>query len=183
MAPPPTITIDQFAELLDEPKKLIRPALIPQSLFSAIPHLALLQGKNTDDPHISRTWYLHQQYAKKRVVDSLINLGQSQALKDPFLCAMWKSVILDHFVNFEKLYATLEKGYDHNDKPKDFMGGFSLIKKDFALAKKLVCTESDWTHVFDAWMAGVVLFYPHREDELAKYQSKIVNFCQHILKG
>ncbi|KAG5730697.1 hypothetical protein E4T56_gene4054 [Termitomyces sp. T112] len=176
----PTITIDQLAELLGEPKKPVGSTLIPQSLLSTVPHLALLQGKTADDPHIAKTWYFRQQYAKEKVVDSLINLGQSQALKDPISRAMWKLVILNHFVDLEKLYATLDKGYDHNDEPKDFMGGFSLVKKDFASAKKPVCTESDWTRAFDAWMAGVILFYPHREDKLSKYRSKIINFCQHI---
>ncbi|KNZ72386.1 hypothetical protein J132_03477 [Termitomyces sp. J132] len=179
----PTITIDQLAKLLGEPKKPVGSTLVPQSLLSAVPHLALLQGKTADDPYIAKTWYLRQQYAKEKVVDSLINLGQSQALKDPISRAMWKLVILDHFVDLKKLYATLNKGYDHNDEPKDFMGGFSLVKKDFTSAKKPVRTESDWTHAFDAWMAGVILFYPHREDELSKYQSKIVDFCQHIPNG
>ncbi|KAG5724681.1 hypothetical protein E4T56_gene3738 [Termitomyces sp. T112] len=165
----PTITIDQLAELLGKPKKPVGSTLVPQSLLSTVPHLALLQGKTADNPHIAKTWYLHQQYAKEKVVDSLINLGQSQALKDPISCAMWKLVILDHFVDLEKLYATLDKGYDHNNEPKDFMGSFSLVKKDFASAKKPVHTESDWTRAFDAWMAGVILFYPHRKDELSKY--------------
>ncbi|KNZ71578.1 hypothetical protein J132_08089 [Termitomyces sp. J132] len=178
-----TISFEQLAELLGEPKKPVGSALIRQSLLLAVLHLALLQGKTAKDPHITQTWYLHQQYAKEKMVDYLINLTQSQILKDPILHTMWKLVILDHFIDFEKLYVTLNKGYNNNDEPKDFMGGFSLVKKDFTSAKKPVCTKSDWTQAFDAWMAGVVLFYPHQEDKLLKYRSKITDFCQQILNG
>ncbi|KAG6871150.1 hypothetical protein C0995_007748, partial [Termitomyces sp. Mi166 len=101
----------------------------------------------------------------------------------PISRAMWKLIILDHYVNFEKLYATLEKGYDYQDKPKDFGSGFSLVKKDQATAKHAVCTESDWSRTFNAWLAGVLIFYPHQEEELRSYRNRIIDFCHSIPNG
>ncbi|KAG6899588.1 hypothetical protein C0995_005626 [Termitomyces sp. Mi166 len=150
------LTFEQFAELFGDNRTTVKSSSLPRSVLNAAPHLVQLQSKVTmADPHIAK------QYACKKVVDLLINLGQSQPLKDPILRAMWKPIILDHYVDFEKLYATLEKGYDHQDKPKDFGGGFSLVKKDQATAKCAVHTESDWSRTFDAWLAGVLIFYPH----------------------
>ena len=51
----------------------------------------------------------------------------------------------------------MEPGYDHHDEPKDFHGGFALVKKDQAVAKKPVVTEADWTRVFGTWAVGVTL--------------------------
>ncbi|KAG5336894.1 hypothetical protein C0989_011640, partial [Termitomyces sp. Mn162] len=99
------------------------------------------------DVVITNGWYslLHQEYSKEKVIDLLIILGQSQQLKDPISRAMWNLVVLDQFVDFDKLYATLSRSYDHYDEPKDFAAGFSLVKKDVATAKRPVKSESDWT--------------------------------------
>ncbi|KAG6863404.1 hypothetical protein C0993_011679, partial [Termitomyces sp. T159_Od127] len=177
------ITTDQLAELLGDSRNVAGASAIPQSVLSAVPHLVDLQNKVSDDPHISRTWYLRHEYTKEKVVDSLISLGQSQPLKEPISRAMWKLVILDQFVDFDKLYATFDRGYDHSDEPKDFMGGFSLIRKDHASAKRPVRTEYDWIRTFDAWMEAVVLFYPHREEELVRYRNRIMDFCRSIPNG
>lgn len=48
---------------------------------------------------------------------------------------MWKLVILNQYINFKKLYATFDKRYNHDDELKDFIGGFSVIKKDHTTAK------------------------------------------------
>ncbi|KAG6894241.1 hypothetical protein C0993_012003 [Termitomyces sp. T159_Od127] len=179
----PAVTIEQLAELLGDPKKTTEASPIPQSTLTAVPHLASLQNKVSEDPHISRTWYLRHEYSKEKVVDSLISLGQSQPLKEPISRAMWRLVILDQFVDFDKLYATFDRGYDHADEPKEFMGGFSLVRKDHASARKPVRTEYDWIRTFDAWMAAVVLFYPHREEELLRYRNRILDFCRTIPNG
>ncbi|KAG6894863.1 hypothetical protein C0993_010579 [Termitomyces sp. T159_Od127] len=140
--------------------KPLETSSIPQSLLDVAPHLAKLQSQVSADPHIAKTWELRQEYGKERIVDSLIDLGQLQRVKDPISRAMWKLVIMDHYVDFEKLYATLDKAYDHNDEPKDFLAGFSLVKKDHAVARRPILSGSDWSRTFDAWMAAVVVFYP-----------------------
>ncbi|KAG6881850.1 hypothetical protein C0993_012649, partial [Termitomyces sp. T159_Od127] len=153
---------------------------IPRSLLDVAPHLAQLQSQVSADPHIAKTWELRQEYGKERIVDSLIDLGQLQRVKDPISRAMWKLVIMDQYVDFEKLYATLDKAYDHNDEPKDFMAGFSLVKKDHAVARRPILSESDWSRTFDAWMAAVIVFYPHHETELSSYRGHILDFFRSL---
>ncbi|KAG6895387.1 hypothetical protein C0993_009619, partial [Termitomyces sp. T159_Od127] len=179
----PLLSLVCLAELLQESNTPINESSsIPQSVFTAVPHLAQLSSRTLSDSHIARTWQLRQEYAKERVIDPLVNLGQSQLLRDPISRAMWRLVILDHYVDFEKLYATLDRGYDQHDDPKDFGGGFSLVRKDQANAKRPICSEADWTRVFDAWKAAVVIFYPHRSSELEVYREQILDFF-HSLPG
>ena len=45
------------------------------------------------------------------------------------------------YVNFEKLYATMDQTYNHQDDSKDFVGGFALVWKDVVSSKKMVRTE------------------------------------------
>ncbi|KAG6873010.1 hypothetical protein C0995_003971 [Termitomyces sp. Mi166 len=80
-----SLTLEQIRELLGEPKNASESSIIPQSVLAAVPHLAQLQSKVSSTPHIAKTWELRQEYAKEKVVDSLISLGQSQPLKDPIL--------------------------------------------------------------------------------------------------
>lgn len=180
---PATIALDQLAEIFGEPKVASLHFSIPQSVLVLAPHLAEMQGQVLEDLHISKTWGLHHEYAKEKVVDSLIDLAQTHPLKDPISRAVWKLVILDCFVDFDKLYATFDKEYNHNDEPKDFVGGFSLIKKDYATAKRLVRTEADWIRTYDAWMVAVLLFYPHQHNELSKYRVRILDLCRSIQNG
>ncbi|KAG6876829.1 hypothetical protein C0993_012785 [Termitomyces sp. T159_Od127] len=56
---------------------------IPQSLLDVAPHLAQLQSQVSADPHIAKAWELQQEYGKKRIVNSLIDLEQLQKVKDP----------------------------------------------------------------------------------------------------
>ncbi|KAG6864000.1 hypothetical protein C0993_009665 [Termitomyces sp. T159_Od127] len=65
-AQPTSLMIEQLAKLLGEPKKSPGTSTIPQFLLTAVPHLAVLQNKVLDDPHILRTWYLCQEYSKKK---------------------------------------------------------------------------------------------------------------------
>ncbi|KAG6893481.1 hypothetical protein C0992_009812 [Termitomyces sp. T32_za158] len=129
-------SLEQIADALGRPN--IAPHLtgIPQATLSAVPHLARLQSKVSADPYISETWRLRQEYAQELALDPLITLGQSLHVKDPISRAMWKLIILDHFVDFDKLYATLGQGYDQHDEAKDIAPGFSLVKKDVASAKR-----------------------------------------------
>ncbi|KAG5349888.1 hypothetical protein C0989_001386 [Termitomyces sp. Mn162] len=173
-------SFDHIVNLLGQSKSLSNTSRIPQSVLAMAPHLANLQSKVSADPYIAKTWVLCQEYSKEKVIDSLIILGQLQQLKDPISCAMWKLVMLDQFVDFDKLYVMLDRGYGHYDKPKDFSGGFSSVKKDVTTVKRPVKSELDWTRVFDAWMAAVILFYPHHENELFAYRTRILDFCQNI---
>ncbi|KAG6893564.1 hypothetical protein C0992_009512, partial [Termitomyces sp. T32_za158] len=122
-------------------------------------------------------------YGKSMRRNQLLTPSSGLDKLKPILRAMWKLIIFDHYVDFDKLYATLAKGYNQQDDPKDFAAGFSLVKKDVATAKRPVRSESDWMRVFDAWAEAVCVFYPHREDELSLYRAKIVDFCRNIPNG
>ena len=43
-------------------------------------------------------------------------------------------------------------------------------------AKKSVHTSSEWSRVFAAWKAGVLILYPHRAAELNTYLAQISEF-------
>jgi hypothetical protein len=94
---------------------------------------------------------------------------QQQKLDEPIPRLIWREIVQDRFVNFEKLYASMDLGYDHQDKLKDFPSGYAIVKKDQASAKRLIQTEAEWIRVFGAWMEGVGLLYPHRVTELQEY--------------
>ncbi|KAJ6615963.1 hypothetical protein B0H10DRAFT_2435209 [Mycena sp. CBHHK59/15] len=53
-------------------------------------------------------------------LDPIIDVMQLQTMVDPLPRTIWRLIIQDHFVDFEKLYAALGTGYDHQDEPKDF---------------------------------------------------------------
>ena len=69
---------------------------------------------------------------RDNVTDLPINFGQLQKVKDPISRTTWKLVILDQFVNFKMLYATLDWGYVQNDEPRDFVRESSSLVKDHA---------------------------------------------------
>jgi hypothetical protein len=52
-------------------------------------------------------------------------------MPDPIPWSIWRDILLDKYVDFKKLYAGMDRGYDHDDEPKDFMSGYSIVKKDY----------------------------------------------------
>ncbi|KAF8868113.1 hypothetical protein CPB84DRAFT_1819515 [Gymnopilus junonius] len=82
---------------------------------------------------------------------------QTRQLVDPLPRSVWKLIIQDLYVDFEKVYASTDWEYCHCDDLKEFAGRFSL---------KPVKSEGEWIRVFKAWRAGVKCLYPHREMEL-----------------
>jgi hypothetical protein len=99
---------------------------------------------------------------------------QWHPMPDPVPRSIWRDVILDKFVDFEKLYAGMDRGYDHDDEPKDFSSSpYSIVKKDHFRAKKSVSTEAEWTRVARTWKRAVELLYPHRKTELESYMGII----------
>jgi len=103
--------------------KCSAPQSLPASILALALHLAELLASTISDPHIKETWKLQQAIGTDKTIDSLINLMQVQPLADPIPCSIWCLVIQDHFVNFKKLFASMDKGYDNNNKPHDFGGG------------------------------------------------------------
>jgi hypothetical protein len=160
----PSVPSDSLATLLG----LRRPsaALLSPSLLTAAPHLAHLSS-STGDSHIDKTCDLRSRFAAEK--DTLVELVQRQHFVDPVPRSLWRLIVQDRYVDFEKLFSALVSGYDHYDDPTDFHGGYVLIKKDQATARKPVESEADWLRCFHAWKAAVCFLYPHRADELTSY--------------
>ena len=161
----------RLAELLGESEPAA-PSGFPSSVLDAAPHLKELGSRAFDDPHLGTTWRLRRAYEKE--VDGVVDGMRAQDLAQPLARSVWRSIIEDRYVDFEKLFATMDPGYDPNDDAKDFAGGFALIKKENVSVKRSIHTESEWNRVFAAWKDGVTLLYPHRESELCGYL-RIVN--------
>jgi len=156
----------RLAELLGESEPAA-PSGFPASVLEAAPHLKELGSRAYDDPHLGTTWRLRRAYEKE--VDGVVDGMRAQDLEQPLARSVWRSIIEDRYVDFEKLFATMDPGYDPNDDAKDFAGGFALVKKESVSAKRSIHTESEWNRVFAAWKDGVTLLYPHRETELRGY--------------
>jgi hypothetical protein len=141
------------------------------SVLAKAPHLARLSDFTATEPHLEKTQELLSVYSPQSSQDILVNKAQFAPVGDPLPRTIWRKILLDSFVDFEKLFAAMDKGYDHHNDPKDFGNGYALVKKDQAFSKRLLCTEADWTRVFGAWSAGVAFFFPHREAELCDYRT------------
>lgn len=105
---------------------------------------------------------------------------QQQPLDDPIPRSIWRDIIQDRFVNFEKLFASMDRGYDHHDEPRSFHGEFALVRKDQFVLKKPLLTEAQWIRVFSSWSKGVVLVYAHREQELEAYKRFVMDLFRAI---
>jgi hypothetical protein len=163
----PSVGLGDLARIFD----LARPraTVIPSDVLAEAPHLREYLKATHADSHLEQTWKLRQVYSTEKAIDAIIDLMQRQSMPDPLPRSIWKDIILDKYVDFEKLYASMDRGYDHDDAPKDFGGGYSIIKKDHFRAKKPVQTESEWMRVARAWRQGAELLYPHRKEELITY--------------
>ena len=174
------LSAEDLAKLLGVERSA--PQSLPASVLALAPHLAELSTSAISDPHIEETWKLRQAIGTDKTIDSLVNLMQVQPLADPIPRSIWRSVIQDHFVDFEKLFASMDKGYDHNDEPRDFGGGYALIKKEQASAKRSLRSESEWLRVFGAWSSAVVLVYRHQSQSFKATSAwSLTCFVQYLM--
>jgi hypothetical protein len=174
------LSAEDLAELFNIKPSPSESLSLPSHVLALAPHLRELCCANVDDPHVKTTWELRRALASEKTIDNLVDILQVQPLLDPIPRSIWKLIAQDLFVDFEKLHASMDRGYDHNDDPREFAGGFALIKKDSSSARKPLKTESEWSRVFSAWSAGVRMVYRHRSDELAAYQQYITNMFRAV---
>ena len=167
------LSVDDLAKLLRVEHSA--PQSLSATVLTLAPHLAELSTSTISDPHIKEIWKLQQAIGTDKTIDSLVNIMQVQLLVDPIPHYIWRLVIQDHFVNFKKLFASMDKGYNHNDEPCNFGGGYVLIKKEQASAKHPLRSESKWARVFGAWSSAVLLVYHHRSSELQGYQCMVTD--------
>ncbi|KAJ7680836.1 hypothetical protein DFH06DRAFT_973665, partial [Mycena polygramma] len=145
------------------------PTTIPAATMALAPHLAQFTTGIKADTHIEETYKLRRAYGADKALDPIVDVMQLQPLVDPLPRTIWRSIIQDHYMDFEKLYASMGPGYDHQDDPKDFGGGYSLVKRDQISARRTIRFESEWIRVFAAWRTAVCFMYPHRILELSGY--------------
>jgi hypothetical protein len=108
---------------------------IPDSVLSAVPQLTSLSAAIGDN-HLQETFCLRCIFSSEKALDPTIDVMQQQQLDVTIPRSLWKDIIQDHFVNSEKLFASMDVGYGHSEVPKDFHGRFILVKKDQLVAKR-----------------------------------------------
>ncbi|KAF8799124.1 hypothetical protein BYT27DRAFT_7217987 [Phlegmacium glaucopus] len=117
---------------------------IPPSVLAIAPHLATLSHS-------------------EKAIDPIIDLMQCQHLPDPIPRSIWRKIIQDEFVDFERLYGSTDRNYSHQDDQKEFAGGFVLTKKEQMSAKKAVGLEAEWSRTcykFPFWYSFSVVQTP-----------------------
>ncbi|KAM5532491.1 hypothetical protein V8D89_013844, partial [Ganoderma adspersum] len=161
-------------DLLDVLRNNTESRGIPESVLAIAPHLKENASSVESDAHLTKTFEIRERFSREKTTDRTIAYLQLARLDDPLPKAIWRDVLANKYVNFEKLYAAIDSGFDHDDDAKDFAGGYVLLKKDQANARKPVESETDWTRVFDAWASVVKLVYRHRESEVDTYKHLIL---------
>jgi hypothetical protein len=171
-APPGSSLSDELASLLGLPSAK---GAIPASVLAKVPHLAKLCDPSVTDSHLEKTQDLLSVYSPQNSQDILVNKAQFAPVDDPLPCTIWQKILLDVFVDFEKLFTLMDKGYDHHDDLKDFGAGYTLVKKDQAFSKWPLRVEADWIWVFGAWSSGMAFFFPHHDTELWDYRTILMD--------
>ncbi|KAJ3520802.1 hypothetical protein NMY22_g12584 [Coprinellus aureogranulatus] len=146
---------------------------IPTAVLVGAPHLAQFSFDKILDSHIARTWELRQLFATEKALEPIIdNMQAHPGVSEALPRNIWKLIIQDVYVDFDKLHGALENEtrFSHVDEAKPFVGNLVLINQD-QLAKKHVKNEGEWQRVFRVWKEAVVTLYPHRKDELEAYRN------------
>ena len=151
------------------------PSSLSKSLLAIAPHLADDDDSVFNDPYLSETRKYKMAYAGHKPFESLIIKAQSRKVQEPVANSIWKLIILDKYVDFEKLYATLDPDYNPNDEAKELNDKFTLLEKNSISSKRSVSTEAEWMRLFDIWAVATLHFYPHRKAELASYRELVTN--------
>ena len=87
----------------------------PVLVLEAAPHLKKLGSHTFNDLHLRSTWHLRRAYEKE--VDCVIDGMRSQEIGQPLPRSMWKSIIEDCYVDFEKFLSVMDPSYDPYDTP------------------------------------------------------------------
>jgi hypothetical protein len=169
--------LSRLLGLVSTESKTSKSQVIPLSTLDLAPHLADLEAAANVDEHLEKTRKLRAAYGADKATDPVIDLMQAQRLREPLPRAIWKLVVLDKYVDFEKLHASQQQGFDYNYDTRDDLGGsgFALVKKDHITSRRSVQTEAEWKRLYSGWIAAVLLLYPHRREELDYYHDFVDN--------
>ena len=148
---------------------------LSKSVLAVAPHLAEDEDSIFNDPYLSETQKCKVAYASQKPFENLIIKAQGRKVQEPVANSIWKLIILDKYVDFEKLYVTLDPDYNPNDEAKDLNERFTLLEKNSISSRRSVLTEAEWMRLFDLWACATLHFYPHRKAELSSYRELIVS--------
>ena len=99
-----SVLLDKVLELLSQESS--SPSSLSKTVLAVAPHLAEDEGSIFDDPYLSETQKCKFAYASQKLFENLIFKAQGRKMQEPVANSIWKLVILDKYVDFEKLYAT-----------------------------------------------------------------------------
>jgi hypothetical protein len=150
-------------------------ATLSKSVLAVAPHLADDEDTVFEDPYLGETQKCKIAYSSQKPFENLIIKAQGRKMREPVANSIWRLVILDKYVDFEKLYATLEPGYNPNDEAKELSDKFTLVEKNSVSSKRSVLTEAEWMRLYDIWVDAVLHFYPHRRAEFGSYRELVIN--------
>jgi hypothetical protein len=128
------------------------------------------------EPLTRRTQQLRAIYARdpKQAMASVLE----QYDKPVFPQSMWKTVLLNDFLEFEKLHGetfTLESTkadtYSLGDNVE-----IEILDSGGGAKSRAVSDFGTWTVLWDQYAAAVAYAYPHRRNELDGYRKWIVNY-------
>jgi hypothetical protein len=138
------------------------------ALRAGAPHLERLLEVD-EGPYLKETYRLRRLFEPERDRDEVVELLQRHKVEEPLPKAIWRDIVQDKMVPFDKINGAFDRGYDFTEAPKDVGGGYSLIKTETIPGRKAVRTEAEWLRCYDAWSEAVLLVYPHRRKELAEF--------------
>ncbi len=113
-------------------------------------------------------WEYHIQHKKK----ALENL-KSQISKPLFPMSLWETVLIDQYINLNKLYA-IQSGQAKDEETIHKSGQFKFIFNQIQ-SKVTIYDQGAWGRAFDIYADALTFTYPHQEGELQAY-------CRYIQK-
>jgi hypothetical protein len=147
---------------------------ISASLVADVLHLATYFG-TTGDAHLDKTYHLRERYSADKVLEILVTQMQSHPIATPLPRPVWRRIIQDRYIPFDKLFAAIDRTKDGEDEHQVVIGSITFIESDRFSARKLVVSEADWSRVYAAWEAAVIRAYPHRKTKLSNYRDLVTN--------
>ena len=84
---------------------------IPASVLADAPFLSELDSASSSDPHLAETLRLRKVYRTEKATDSIIDKVEGNpSVEEPISRAIWKDILGDKYINFDKLLGELEYG-------------------------------------------------------------------------
>jgi hypothetical protein len=124
-------------------------SLLSKSVFAVALHLADDIDTLFEDLYFNEIQKCKAAYANQKPFENLIIQAKGWKVQKPIANTIWRLVILDKYVDFKKLYVTLDLSYNPNDDAKDLTDKFTLLEKHTVSSRRPVSTEAEWMRLYD----------------------------------